>query len=325
MKRLIPILLLLLAACDGAPPVAPSADSPTTPPSATSPAGPTESELTLLHWNVEFLWDGVEPEDGDADIRFPWRGSPEKAATHMEEIARTIRRVDADLVNLVEVEDERALRTFVERHLAGLGYRPYFVEGTDTATGQDVALLSRFEVASFGRDPRRGRSGTTRKAVSKNYVATLDLPTSAGTKKLGLVGLHFLANPTRENRIGPREAQADAVRGMAVELASQGRSMIVWGDFNDFDGPLDDAKGSRPITRVLEWIRALDPDDPSDDLVNALARVPRAERVTSRGPFGNAIDHVLLSPDLAAAIERVEVLHDAPGSGHSPIVVELAF
>ncbi|MEM8930992.1 MAG: endonuclease/exonuclease/phosphatase family protein [Acidobacteriota bacterium] len=313
--------LLLLVACGGSP-------STSTPPADgasndTSTASTIGDDLVLLHWNVEFLWDGVAPEDGEADLDFPWRGSPEKAEAHMAEIAETIRRVDADLVNLSEVEDLRALTTFVERHLDGMGYRPYLVDGTDTATGQDMALLSRIPTDSFGRDPRRGRSGSTRKGVSKHYVATLRLPTADGDQRIGLVGLHLLAGPTRKNRRAPREAQADAIRGMATELASQGRSMIVWGDFNDFDGEVDDAKRSRPITRVLEWIRGMDPDDPNDDLVNVLDRVPRAQRYTSRGRFRNAIDHVLLSPDLAAAVTDVEILHDARGSGHSPIVVTL--
>ncbi|MEO1088802.1 MAG: endonuclease/exonuclease/phosphatase family protein, partial [Acidobacteriota bacterium] len=228
-------------------------------------------------------------------------------------------------VNLTEVEGPDALELFNRRHLEGLGYRPYLVEGTDTATGQDVALLSRHELLSFGRDPRRGRSGSTRKGVSKHYVGALDLDTVAGRKRLGLVGLHLLAGPTRSNRKAPREAQADAIRGMAAELAGQGRSMIVWGDFNDFDGSVDDAKSSRPITRVLEWVRGLDPDRDDDDLVNVLGRAPKKERYTSRGRYRNAIDHILLSRDLADAVTSVEVLHDAPGSGHSPILVKLEF
>ena len=319
---------LVLVACGGAGETATGGAGGSAGDQAAGGAGSQDgavSELVLLHWNVDFLWDGVAPEDGEADLDFPWRGSPEKAEAHMEEIAQTLRRVDADLVNLSEVEGEAALELFVDRHLPGMGYRPYLVEGTDTATGQDVALLSRYELQSFGRDPRRGRSGSTRKAVSKNYVGTMNLDTKAGKLRLGLVSLHLLAGPTRSNRIEPREAQADAIRSMAVELAGQNREMIVWGDFNDFDGALDDAKSSRPITRVLEWVRAMDADDPADDLENALEEVKRSDRYTSRGRYRNAIDHVLLSPRLAAAITSVEVLHDAPGSGHSPIVVRLAF
>ncbi|MEM8997703.1 MAG: endonuclease/exonuclease/phosphatase family protein [Acidobacteriota bacterium] len=315
---------LTLAGCDfQASRVAPAEPGA----AASAPSGGSEAvrELSLLHWNVEFLWDGVAPEDGEADLDFAWRGSPEKAEAHMEEIAETLRRVDADLVNLTEVEGPDALDLFNRRHLAGHGYRPYLVEGTDTATGQDVALLSRHELLSFGRDTRRGRSGTTRKGVSKHYVGTLDLDTVAGRKRLGLVGLHLLAGPTRSNRKGPREAQADAIRGMAAELAGQGRSMVVWGDFNDFDGSVDDAKASRPITRVLEWVRGLDPERDDDDLVNVMGRAPQRDRYTSRGRYRNAIDHVLLSPDLADAVTSVEFLHDAPGSGHSPILVRLRF
>jgi exonuclease III len=268
--------------------------------------------------NAEFLWDGVAPEEGKID--FPWKGSQPAAEKHMADVAEIIRAHDPDLVHLSEVENPRALRTFNDKFLTGQGYRPYLVPGTDTATGQDVALLSRIELEKITTDRRKGFSGKTRKSVSKHYVATL----RAGDLRLGLVGLHFLAGPTREHRKADREAQADAVRRMARELADRGRSVIVWGDFNDFDGRTLDRSGNRPITRVLEWIRDLDPDDPSDDLVNVAERLPRPERYTNGR---DAIDHILVSPDLARRILEVEISRDHDPhavTNHFPIIVHLS-
>ncbi len=297
------LLLLALAAC--APP-----------PVAQDHRGDA-SRLVLMAWNAEFLWDGVAPEEGDVD--FPWKGSRERAEAHMADLARVIAAHDPDVVHLSEVENLRALETFNQRFLAGRGYRAYLVDGTDVATGQDVALLSRIELETIGRDPRRGRSGPRRKGVSKHYVATL----RAGDLRLGLVGVHLLARPTRESRRLDREAQADAVRRMALDLAGQGRSLIVWGDFNDFDGDTPDRSGNRPITRVMRWIRELDPDDPGDDLVNVAERLPQRERYTNGR---DAIDHILLSRDLAERVVKVEIPRDHDPRAvtrHWPIVVHL--
>ncbi|MEM6795108.1 MAG: endonuclease/exonuclease/phosphatase family protein [Acidobacteriota bacterium] len=285
--------------------------------------------LRLMTWNVEFLWDGRAPEDGDAD--FPWKGSPDGAAEHMERLAEVIRRESPDVVNLAEVESREALELFAESFLGDLGYRVYFVQGNDTATGQDMGLLSRLEVSTLSRDTRRGRSGRTRKGVSKHYVATLSVPTAdRGSLEIGLVGLHLLARPDRENRRAPREAQADAIRRMAMDLADQRRQVIVWGDFNDFDGETLDHDGSRPITRVLEWIRGMDPDDPADDLVNVVSELPRPERYTTerrgRNARRSAIDHALVSPALAERLEAVRIPRHDPYtvSDHYPIVFELS-
>lgn len=302
MKRVFASCCLLLAACD---PV-------------NEDRRRDAGRLVLMALNAEFLWDGVAPEEGKID--FPWKGSQLEAEKHMADVAEIIRSRDPDLVHLSEVENPRALKTFNDKFLVGQGYRPYLVPGTDSATGQDVALLSRIELEKIFRDPRKGFSGKTRKSVSKHYVATL----RAGDLRLGLVGLHFLAGPLREHRKADREAQADAVRRMARELAARGRSVIVWGDFNDFDGRTLDRSGNRPITRVLEWIRDLDPNDPSDDLVNVAERLPRPERYTNGR---DAIDHILVSPELARRILEVEIPreHDPRAvTNHFPIVVHLS-
>lgn len=291
------------------------------------------NRLRLATLNAEFLWDGQPPEDG-TESRFPWKGSVAKAEEHMAEVATIVRALDADLLNLVEVENRAALEHFNRKFLKGMGYTAYLVEGNDTATGQDVGLLSRIDLQTIGRDPRPGRSGSRKKAVSKHYMATLEV----GKLKLGVVGLHLLAKPSDPGRRDDREAQADAIRRMALELASQGRQVIVWGDFNDLDGETLDVRGEKPITRVLEWIRGMGPAS-TDDLVNVASRLPREKRYTTHADLdgdnkvdGNhelsMIDHILLSPALAAKITQVEIRQTALVdltriTDHFPIVVTL--
>lgn len=322
----LPIALcLVVSAC------APADSTPPDPkhaavgdPSGTTAATSSEPWV-LMSWNVEFLWDGEAPEDGDAD--FPWKGDRQAARAHMQDLADLIREVDPDLIGLVEVESLKALETFNRDFLAGSGYEAHLVEGLDSATGQDVGLLSKVPVLSIDRDPRKGRSGSARKSVSKNYVAKLKL----GDTKVAAVGLHFLARPERQNRVDPRQAQADAVAGMARDMAGQGRSLIVWGDFNDYDGDVPDHDASRPLSRVLSMIRAMDPNDPGDDLVNVADHLPQNQRYSVT--FGRRdnrrktlVDHILLSPDLAERIVDVQIPHDRPwrdASDHYPIIVHL--
>ena len=62
-------------------------------------------------------------------------------------MAAAIKSWDADIVNLVEVEDCIVLRELavqVNRGASsGAGVTGYLVQGTDGFTGQDVALLTR--------------------------------------------------------------------------------------------------------------------------------------------------------------------------------------
>jgi hypothetical protein len=51
---------------------------------------PDTSMLVIMTLNAEFLWDGVEPEEGQVD--FPWKFSQTEAEDHMREVADIIIR-----------------------------------------------------------------------------------------------------------------------------------------------------------------------------------------------------------------------------------------
>ena len=295
-----------------------------------------KSVLVIMTLNTEFLWDGVEPEEGQAS--FPWKFSQTEAAEHMSRIAEIIIRSNPDIVNLVEVENEEALNTFNSNFLAGRGYKAYFIKGKDTYTGQDVALLTRIdpEGMKIERDDRKGQSGTVSKSVSKNYFAKLTL---SDNTKIVLIGIHFLAQPKREDRRLKREAQAEAIRSLAAEKQNEEYAVIVLGDFNDYDGE----EGSRdhvnnmPVSNVLSIIKSMDVSEPLDDLINCASFAPKANRYTAfydaneNGEIDppdefTSIDHVLLSPMLAAKVETVEIPHyhdPRTVTDHFPVVVRL--
>jgi len=285
--------------------------------------------------NAEFLWDGKDPEEGQ--VPFPWKGSESEAQEHMAKVAALIKQANADVVNLVEVENLDALNTLNTLYLAGRGYRAYLVNGTDTYTGQDVGLLTRIdpEGEALRRWDAQGASGGVAKSVSKNYYARFEV----GGKRLAFIGLHLLAEPLAQDRRLPRQAQADAIRKLGKALLKEGRLLVVLGDFNDYDASAEslDHIGSTPATNVLAIIRGMAEDTPSDDLVNVAAFVPRSARYTSfwdknsnrRVDFPEeltSIDHILVSPALAAAVEAVTMPHDYdPRSvtDHFPVVVAL--
>ncbi|MCB2181234.1 MAG: lamin tail domain-containing protein [Desulfobulbaceae bacterium] len=291
--------------------------------------------LTIMTLNAQFLWDGVEPEEGRVD--FPWKNSKTEAEEHMSEIANIIIRNNPDIVNLVEVENEEALNALNNGFLNGRGYVPYFIQGRDSYTGEDVALLTRIdpESGTIARDDRKGKSGEIEKSVSKNYFAKFDF----NGIKVGVIGLHFLAYPNREDRINKREAQADAIRSLAVELHGQGYQIVVLGDFNDYDADelSRDHIDSMPITNVLKNIKEMSSSTFDDNLVNAAQYVPKATRHTAfydenRNGYVNppneftSIDHVLLSRELAESIESVAIPHNHDPrevTDHFPVVVRL--
>lgn len=294
-----------------------------------------KSALVIMTFNAEFLWDGVAPEEGSAD--FPWKGSQTEAETHMAKVAAVIIAQNPDILNLVEVENLDALTTLNDKFLAHRGYRPYLAQGADTATGQDVALLTRIdpEAGAILYDNRKGHAGNLQKSVSKNYVAKFKIDQTP----FALVGLHFLSQPNNQARRLQREAQADAIRSVAVELREAGYPPIILGDFNDYDGSPDsiDHINSTPVTSVLTLLRQLNVSDAQDDLLNAASFVPQTLRYTAfwdknengqvdpPGEF-SSIDHILLPKELAQKVQTVEIPHTYDPrevTDHFPVVLRL--
>jgi endonuclease/exonuclease/phosphatase family metal-dependent hydrolase len=279
--------------------------------------------LRVAAFNVEFLFDGVDPE-GQAD--FPWKGDPAAARNHRDGVARIIRTLDADVLMLQEIENLEVLEMMIAESLSDMGYRAYYVRGRDTFTRQDIGLLSRIPVNEVGRTDERApvAGGREDYGVSKNLWARLDL----GGVPTTLISVHFLSQPDNRQRQPQREAQAAVIRRLADAEFVAGREVIVLGDFNDFDPDTPDRRNSAPITNVLATLKGAGPG-----LRNVMAEVPQQRRFTAfwdrnrnrRVEEGelSAIDHLLVSPRFHRALVEVTFAHahdPAHGPDHFPIV-----
>ena len=225
------------------------------------------STVSIMTLNAEFLWDGVGPEEGHPRIRFPWRHKRVEAERHMERIAEIVRACDPDLAVICEVENRSALERFNDGFLRESGYRAFIFEGDDVDTGQDVALLTRVDPDEVTfHEEAMSRNGV-RKGLTKNIVAKVRV----GSLRLGVIGVHLIANPDDRSRRAEREAQAGCIRELTRRLRRSNHLPVVCGDFNDYDGCVEssDCNDSMPISNVLRIARQMDPKHAHDDLVNA--------------------------------------------------------
>lgn len=285
--------------------------------------------------NAEFLWDGAGPEEGHPRIRFPWRYNRVEAERHMERIAEIVVASDPDVAIVCEVENQSALTRFNNGFLAGSGYRAFVFEGDDVDTGQDVALLTRIDPDEVTFHEEAMSLNGVRKGLTKNIVAKLRV----GSLRLGVVGVHLIANPDDRSRRAEREAQAGCIRELTRRLRRSNHLPVVCGDFNDYDGCIEssDCNDSTPISNVLRIARQMDPKSRDDDLVNASCFVPKVTRYTSHrdrngngrvdaGDLLSSIDHVLLAPELVEHVESVDIPKHVETrfvTPHFPVVVRM--
>ncbi|KAK3241930.1 hypothetical protein CYMTET_48348 [Cymbomonas tetramitiformis] len=206
------------------------------------------SFLTIATFNAEWLFDGIAE-----NARSPWRhGSTEcsgydagingcdeaGARAHAQRVAAVIQAVDADILNVVEVEGCGMLSSMTEL-LPNSSYRPYLIKGSDSFLGQNAGLLTRIDpVAALWRNeahvayPVAGsgcgyRAGAElhKTGVSKHYATRFEL---AGVS-IVWIGAHLKAIPTQPKSCAQREGQAEVLQTMVMDALNQGAEVVVTG------------------------------------------------------------------------------------------------
>jgi len=274
----------------------------------------------------------------------PW--SNEAAALqHLKDVASVLQGVNADIMSLEEVQGCDVLRALIDLLPSDFGYKPYLIRGTDSATGQNVGLLTRidpsddlartedrasFPISGTGCGPTT--SGTS--GISKHYYTIINVN---GIRILFL-GMHLIAFPIDPSRCNQREAQATVARSLISSLNGKFDELVILGDFNDYSGTVIDAAGDIPTSRVLEWLGT--PEN-GIQMTNIAQYINQTNRYTTWYDIDNScqdqggkehtsIDHLLISPGLNA--QRTSSLIDhsykvsckTQFSDHWPVIVELS-
>lgn len=134
---------------DEEPPSTASVTEPAPPDDITfglrEPRPRTPGAIRIATYNVENLFDHVDDPDLSGEFDDKDLGiTPERAKA----VADVIRRLDADVIALVEIESLDALRWFRDTYLADMGYEHAAAIDVGYDRGVEQGVLSRFEIVS---------------------------------------------------------------------------------------------------------------------------------------------------------------------------------
>ena len=139
-----------------------------------------------------------------------------------------------------------------------------------------------------------------------------------------MIGAHLLAIPTDVDRCVQREGQALVLQSVVRDYVSRNYSVILMGDFNDYDSNVLDVNQNKPISNVLTILK----DAEYSNLTNIAYHVPMDERYSdwwasvscdsSSLTDYSMIDHILVSSDLEQLVSKVFMYHgyDEIGRAH---------
>ena len=323
-------------------------ECPVVPMSPTNRVPSGESTFKIMQYNVEWFFVDYFRTSNCPGDGCSWKNESE-AKIHVEYVSKVINELNPDIVNFCEVEGCDELNMLITA-LGGdeSGYKPYLKKGTDSATGQNVGMITRIDpnVNLFRTEEKItypisgsncGYTGTpTLTGVSKHYFTEFNF---YGINVL-FVGAHLVAFPTDSARCAQREGQAQVLQNVIFQYVNKGYEIIVLGDFNDFDGEIMDSNNNKPISRVLDIIKGkFGTYSGKYELKTAEEKIPQNLRFSDWWDKNNncvstptefsLIDHILITAFLNDKIKKAYIYQGYTefcgtyNSDHYPMIIEL--
>ena len=259
-------------------------------------------QFSVATWNVENLFDALDDPD-----KLDERLSSAQVEAKLEAVARVLTALDADVVALQEVENERILDMLADGPAAALGYEHRFLFDGFDPRGIDVACLARVPVAGaashIGED-FPNEDGTERYFFTRDALEVFAEPRGIPVTIMVLHLISMADGGSDDRRL------AEAMQARRIADARVGMGMerfLIAGDFNDF-----------PDSAVLDAITG------GPEITDLTVNVPIDDRWTFvfRGAQ-QQVDYIVGTPIMQTEVDEVAILHGPEveaASDHYPIV-----
>ncbi len=267
-----------------------------------------DGTIRIATFNLFNLFDNVDdPYNNEEPL-------PGKDTKEIKLLADRIRKANADIVAVQEVENRQILEELVNKYLPEMGYRDVVLFEGNNKRGIDVGLISRYPLGKTtsyrhldfvdgNGKPMRFRRDLLQVNVRPKGFTDFDV-----------FVVHLKSKGGGEAQTLPtRLGEATAARTIFDDLlkSDRNKAFVVCGDFNDtYDSkPLQQIVGTGPMA-----------------LKNLFGDIPEAERITyNKEPYRSMIDFLLVSPAMADMYVKgsYEILYGSVASGgsdHNPVV-----
>lgn len=198
----------------------------------------SQAELNVMTINTEWLWT---PYDQQVEGSRYNKGDMSKTKYNDELAFYTsiIKQKSVHILAVSEIENHLVANDLAKSF--GPLWKAYFKQGRDTATGQDVAILSNLEpvkgsLTDFGFPAGQlPRFLDKQKRLSKVVGVQFWSSADKNKQKIGVITSHFLAKRKENKKKSQnRQRQAYALVKAMDRFMNESDSLIVLGDFNDF-------------------------------------------------------------------------------------------
>ena len=190
-------------------------------------------EITIATWNLEWFYDANQGDNRSPLARAQSAPSEEEWHWKRDHVAKVIAELKPTILALQEIENRQVLRELTQQLESKhqLKYRIAFVEGWDTYTEQDVAVLYQGGLVQYSRHEQSRDMFESQQYynVSKHLITHFHWQSGDHIEKLALVNVHFRAG---QRGASLRQRQAKLIRHWIDPYVRRGENVVVIGDVN---------------------------------------------------------------------------------------------
>ncbi len=290
------------------------------------PVAHAERTVTIATYNVENFFDIYDDPYTEDE------GTEPKSRTNVQQLARAIKAIDADVIALQEVENAYVLQAMCDEFLPTSGYNYVATLPGNDGRGINLGVISKLPITEMHSYRFQTFSHPERPNERYHFsrdVLRVDLET--GGEPVSLFVVHLKSNrssPGDENSSFKRTAEAMQVKKIVREAVAKNPEMlaVVLGDFNSNYETRPEQPRPWP---AMEHLLAPESDG-SQLLTDVHATLGDEQRVTipGDGRYPPAtFDYILATPAMAEAWVKgsSKVLQDkgiTQGSDHRPVLAK---
>lgn len=255
-------------------------------------ADPAPENIVIGTWNIEWFYDH-DQSDNKTDLAKKL-SAPSEAdwQWRVTEAAKVIAAIDPTVMALQEIENEKVVQDLADelRSTHDQQYQVAFIQGRDTYTEQDVAILYKSGLTHIERKQQSDEMYESKNYynLSKHLFATFEWSHGGETHKLTLCNVHLRAGTRGEQ---PRLRQCRLINYWVKPMVEKKENVIVLGDINTLCQCHD-----YTLEQDLAVLCGKLKKGQSGELIDLHLQLKPDQRSTHMG--GPQFDHILVSPEL---------------------------
>ncbi|MBA63885.1 MAG: hypothetical protein CMJ76_16140 [Planctomycetaceae bacterium] len=257
-----------------------------------SAADPAPENIVIGTWNIEWFFDHDQSDNESALAKKLSAPTQKDWDWRVTETAKVIAAINPTVLALQEIENEKVVQELTKQLRDGhdQNYKVAFIQGRDTYTEQDVALIYK---SGLIHKERRNQTDEMYESkhyynLSKHLFATFQWTHQGNTHEITLCNVHLRAGTRGEE---PRLRQCRLINYWIQPHIKKQENIIVLGDINTLCECHEYA-----LDQDLAVLCGKKGSDQVGDLIDLHTKLKESERATHM--IGTQFDHILVSPEL---------------------------